>query len=69
MKRLLLLLLAMGTFISLPVMADDRGDHNWNDEYWHHNHEGYWHGHQGHWEYKHHKHTFVQVGPVTIEHN
>jgi hypothetical protein len=70
MKRLVLLLLAISAIIvtSLPVKADeDRGDHNWNDEYWHHNHEGYWHGHKGHWEYKHHKHTFIQVGPVTIE--
>jgi hypothetical protein len=68
MKKLLLVLIAMGTVISLPVQADeDRGDHNWNDEYWHHNHEGYWHGHKGHWEYQHHKHTFIQVGPVTVE--
>jgi len=70
MKRLFLLLIAMGTVVvtSLPAKADeDRSDHNWNDAYWHHNHEGYWHGHKGHWEYQHHKHTFVQVGPVTIE--
>jgi len=60
----------MGTFIvtSLPAKADeDRGDHNWNDAYWRHNHDGYWHGHKGHWEYQNHRHTFVQVGPVTIE--
>jgi hypothetical protein len=70
MKRLLLPLIAMGTFVvtSLPAQADeDRTDHNWNDGYWHHNHDGYWHGHKGHWEYQHHRHTFVQVGPVTIE--
>jgi hypothetical protein len=70
MKRLLLPLIAMGTFVvtSLPAKADeDRTDHNWNDGYWHHNHDGYWHGHKGHWEYQHHRHTFVQVGPVTIE--
>jgi hypothetical protein len=36
-------------------------------EYWHHHKDGYWHGHKGHWEYHHHKHTFIQVGPVTIE--
>jgi nucleoside-specific outer membrane channel protein Tsx len=70
MKKLLLSLLALGTLIatSAPIMADDdHGDHNWNDEYWHHNHDGYWHGHKGHWEYKHHKHTFIEAGPVTIE--
>jgi nucleoside-specific outer membrane channel protein Tsx len=70
MKKILLSLLALGTLIatSAPIMAeDDRADHNWNDEYWHHNHDGYWHGHKGHWEYKHHKHTFIEAGPVTIE--
>jgi hypothetical protein len=69
MKRLFLVLLAMGAVIvtSLVKADEDRGDHNWNDEYWHHNHEGYWHRHKGHWEYHHHKHTFIQVGPVTIE--
>jgi hypothetical protein len=70
MKKLFLSLLALGAVIatSVPMKADeDRGDHNWNDEYWHHNHEGYWHGHKGHWEYHHHKHSFIQAGPVTIE--
>jgi hypothetical protein len=69
-ERLLLSLLALGAVIatSAPIKADeDRGDHNWNDEYWHHNHEGYWHGHQGHWEYHPHKHSFIQAGSVTIE--
>jgi hypothetical protein len=70
MKTLLLLPVALGTLIAtlLPVKADeDRTDHNWNDEYWHDHHDGYWHGHKGHWEYNHHKHTFIEVGPVTIE--
>jgi nucleoside-specific outer membrane channel protein Tsx len=71
MKKLLLSLLALGAVLattSVPVKADeDRGDHNWNDEYWHNNHEGYWHGHKGHWAYHHHKHTFIEAGPVTIE--
>jgi hypothetical protein len=70
MKTLLLLPVVLGTLIgtSLPVKADeDRRNHDWNDEYWHEHHEGYWHGHKGQWEYDHHKHTFIQVGPVTIE--
>jgi hypothetical protein len=71
MKKLLLSLLALGAVLattSVPVKADeDRSDHNWNDEYWHNNHEGYWHGHKGHWAYHHHKHTFIEAGPVTIE--
>jgi hypothetical protein len=65
-----LLLVATGAVIStsLPVIAaEDRADHNWNDPYWHHSNEGYWHGHRGHWEYRDHKHTFIQVGPVTIK--
>jgi hypothetical protein len=70
MKKLFLTFLALGAVIlpSLTAKADeDRGDHNWNDEYWHNNHEGYWHGHKGHWAYHHHKHTFIEAGPVTIE--
>ena len=70
MKTLLLLPVALGTLIGtlLPVKADeDRRDRDWNDEYWHDHHEGYWHGHKGHWEYQHQKHTFIEVGPVTIE--
>jgi integrase len=70
MKKLFLLLVATGAVIStsLPVIAaEDRADHNWNDPYWHHSKEGYWHGHRGHWEYRDHKHTFIQVGPVTIK--
>ena len=70
MKTLLLLPVALGTLIGtlLPVKADeDRRDRDWNDEYWHDHHDGYWHGHKGHWEYHHHKHTFIKVGPMTIE--
>ena len=71
MKKLLLSLLTLGAVLattSVSVKADeDRSDHNWNDEYWHNNHEGYWHGHKGHWAYHHHKHTFIEAGPVTIE--
>ena len=67
---------------SLTAMADDdqrdrdndhrdydnnHRDHDWNDEYWHHEHYGYWHGERGYWRYHHHKHEFIQVGPVTIE--
>jgi hypothetical protein len=70
MKRLFLAVFAVGSVLatSLSAKADeDQRDRNWNDEYWHHHHEGYWHGHKGHWENHHHKHTFIQVGPVTIE--
>jgi hypothetical protein len=70
MKSLFLAVLAVGSVLatSFPAKADeDQRDRNWNDEYSHHNREGYWHGHKGHWENHHHKHTFIQVGPVTIE--
>jgi hypothetical protein len=46
---------------------DDRSDHNWNDEYWHHQHYGYWHGERGYWHTHHHNHEFIRVGPVTVE--
>jgi hypothetical protein len=70
MKTLFLSLLAITAIVgsSLPARADDdRRDHDWNDEYWHGHHDGYWQGHKGHWETHHHKHTFIQAGPVTIE--
>jgi len=71
MKKLFILpVVAMSALLItlLPVKADqDRRDHNWDDEYWHGHHEGYWHGHKGHWAYHHHKHTFIEVGPVTVE--
>ncbi|MEA3146092.1 MAG: hypothetical protein QOE88_1775 [Verrucomicrobiota bacterium] len=69
MKKLLLTLAVAG-FIgsSLSAMADDdRADHNWNDEYWHHQHYGYWHGERGYWHTHHHNHEFIRVGPVTVE--
>jgi hypothetical protein len=70
MKKLFLALTVIGSVVgtSLTAMADeDRRDHNWNDEYWHHEHYGYWHGDRGYWQYHHHKHEFIRVGPVTIE--
>jgi hypothetical protein len=70
MKTLILAMCILGSVVgtSLPVRADeDRRDHDWNDEYWHDHDSGYWHGHRGHWANHHHKHKFIQVGPVTIE--
>jgi hypothetical protein len=70
MKKLLLAVVVLGSIVgaSLPARADeDRRDHDWNDGYWHQNQYGYWHGERGYWERHHHKHTFIQVGPVTIE--
>src|SRR5262249_52590267 len=50
--------------ISLTALAyDDRRDHDWNDEYWHHHHYGYWHCEPGYWRYHDGKHEFVRVGP------
>jgi porin len=49
--------------ISLTGLAqDDRRDHDWNDEYWHHHDYGYWHGERGYWVYRDHKHEFIRVG-------
>jgi hypothetical protein len=70
MKTFVLSILALGAVIgtSLPARADeDRRDRDWNDGYWHEHHDGYWHGQKGHWAYRHHKHTFIQAGPVRIE--
>ena len=66
MKRLGLAVLVLGLVISTSVVAlaqDDRRDHDWNDEYWHHNHYGYWHGERGYWQYRDHKHEFIRVSP------
>jgi hypothetical protein len=53
---------------SLTALADDNHrDHNWNDDYWHHERYGYWHGERGYWRNYHHKHEFIRVGPLTIE--
>jgi len=71
MKRLILAVAAGASIVggSVTALADeDHHDHSWNDEYWHHQQYGYWHGERGHWEYHHHRHVFVHVGPVTIEH-
>jgi hypothetical protein len=70
MKKLYLALAVFGSIAatSLTAMADeDHGDHNWNDQYWHHEHYGYWHGERGYWHTHHHSHEFVRVGPVVIE--
>lgn len=70
MKKIFVALVVLGSFVgtSLTAMADqDRRDHDWNDDYWHHEHYGYWHGERGYWRYHHHKHEFIRVGPVTIE--
>jgi porin len=66
MKKLFLVLLVPGLVIatSLTGLAqDDRRDHDWNDEYWHHHHYGYWHGERGYWVYRDHKHEFIPAGP------
>jgi porin len=65
MKKLFLLLSVLASVIatSPTVFADeDRRDHNWNDDYWHHHHFGYWHGERGYWRYHDHKHEFIRVG-------
>jgi hypothetical protein len=70
MKKLLLTLVVLGSIVgtSLTALADeDRRDHDWNDEYWHHEHYGYWHGERGYWRDHHRKHEFIRVGPLTIE--
>ena len=66
MKKLFLVLLVLGLVIgtSLTGLAqDDRRDHDWNDEYWHHHHYGYWHGERGYWVYRNHQHEFIRVSP------
>jgi porin len=65
MKKLFLALPVLGAVmgISLTALAyDDRRDHDWNDEYWHHHHYGYWHGERGYWRYHDGKHEFIRVG-------
>ena len=59
---LLMLGLASGTSLT-AVPYEDRRDHDWNDEYWHHHHYGYWHGERGYWRYRDHTHEFIRVGP------
>jgi hypothetical protein len=71
MKRLILAVAVLGSVVgtSLTALADeDHRDHNWDDDYWHHEHYGYWHGDRGYWTYHHHKHVWIHVGPVTVSH-
>jgi porin len=66
MKKLFLALLVLGSVIGVRMIAlaqDDRRDHDWNDEYWHHHHYGYWHGERGYWQYRDHRHEFIRVSP------
>ena len=66
MKKLVLALLVLGLLIGTSLKApayEDRRDHDWNDDYWHHHHYGYWHGERGYWRYYDHKHEFIGVGP------
>ena len=66
MKKLFLVLFVVNMVIGPSVVAlaqDDRRDHDWNDEYWHHHHYGYWHGKRGYWQYRDQKHEFIRVGP------
>src|SRR5947208_3883881 len=56
----------MGSVIASSLTAlgyEDRRDHDWTDDYWHHHHYGYWHGERGYWRYHDHKHEFIRVGP------
>lgn len=43
---------------------EDRFDHDWRDDYWHHNRYGYWHGERGHWAYRHHHYVFIPAPPA-----
>jgi len=66
MKKLFLALLVLGLASGTSLRAlpyEDRRDHDWNDEYWHHHHYGYWHGERGYWLYRNQRHEFIRVGP------
>ena len=66
MKKLFLALLMLSVITgpsSIGLAQDDRRDHDWNDEYWRHEHYGYWHGERGYWQYRDHKHEFIRVTP------
>ena len=66
MKKVFLALLMLGLASGTSLRAvpyEDRRDHDWNDEYWHHHHYGYWHGERGYWRYRDHTHEFIRVGP------
>jgi porin len=63
-KLLALVVLGLVIGASLTALAyEDRRDHDWNDEYWHHHHYGYWHGERGYWRYHDHQHEFIRAGP------
>lgn len=64
MKKLALVLAVAGSVVGVALADEDRRDHEWNDDYWHHHHYGYWHGERGYWRYHHHKHEFIQAGPA-----
>lgn len=66
MKKLVLAFLVSVFVIRASTIAlaqDDRRDHDWNDEYWRHEHYGYWHGERGYWQYRGHEHVFIPVSP------
>ena len=46
MKKLALVLAVVGSVVGTALADEDRRDHDWNDDYWHHHHYGYWHGEQ-----------------------
>jgi porin len=69
MKKLSLAFTVLGSVISTSLTAfahEDRRDHDWNDDYWHHRHYGYWHGERGYWRYYDHKHEFIRVVPDVV---
>jgi porin len=66
MKKLFLIVAVLWSATDTSLKAvpyEDRRDHDWNDDYWHHHHYGYWHGERGYWRYRDHRHEFVRVGP------
>ena len=66
MKKLILALVILASAIDSKATAppnEDRRDHDWNDEYWHHHHYGYWHGERGYWRYRDNTHEFIRIGP------
>ena len=66
MKKVFLALLVLGLASGTSLRAvpyEDRRDHDWNDEYWHHHHYGYWHDERGYWRYRDHRHEFIRVEP------
>jgi porin len=64
MKKLALVLAVVGSVVGTALADEDRRDHDWNDDYWHHHHYGYWHGERGYWRYHDHEHEFIRAGPA-----